>query len=159
MKIKICLFFPLFLNLFVKAQDCIEMNDRASLINIYSSNHNSTEDYYHKLQIVYYKEQSIYNGSSDLRTRNILMNTGNPEILHLVKKAGKNRKREFIAFASIPLGIAAAACIRSGQNSWIKPVGISLITASLSCIIISPIANHRKTANYRKAIKVYNTHF
>jgi hypothetical protein len=87
------------------------------------------------------------------------MNTGNPEIIHFVKKASKNRRREFIAFASIPLGIAAAACIRTNQTGLIKPVGITLIAASLSCIIISPIANHRKSANYREAIKVYNTHF
>jgi hypothetical protein len=153
--------FLLFLGLNVSAQEYVEMNDRASLQNI--SDILSKENKFNPVvkRMYYVKDQSLYSSQNERITRNILIDTGNKEIIHFVKKAKKNRKREFIAFAAVPLGIAAAACIRQNQfsNSWVKPAGIAFFAASLSCIIASPIACHKKNTNYKKAVKLYNLHF
>jgi hypothetical protein len=152
--------FCFFANTFAQ-EPSIEMNDRASLYNNESFQPKHNKYSLLNKDVFYVKDQSIYNTKSDRITQNLLMDSGNAEIIKLVKKAKKNRKREFIAFAAIPFGILAATCIRQNQlsYSWIKPIGVSFLTASLSCIIISPIANHRKTSNYKKAVRLYNLRF
>jgi|GEM_PF-5024607 len=139
-----------------------EMNDRATeaVSAIFHAPQPSgfTYSYYN---IRYIKEQSIYADRNTAILEAQLLASKNREIIQLVNKAKRNRKKEFIAFAAVPLGILAAGCIRQNQlgNSWMRPAGIGLLAASLSCIVISPIAHHRKAANYKKAVGLYNMRF
>lgn len=143
-------------------ENSVEMNDRA--FSNFSNNSYNTKSPFHSHyndKLIYIKEQSLYNNLNDKKLQVLLLNSRNSEIIHLVKKAKKNRKREFIGFAAIPLGVAAAACIRSNNinPSLLKPLGITFLTASVSCIVISPVANYRKNANYKEAVKMYNLRF
>lgn len=138
------------------------MNDRATEVippvTLSQKVSGYTYTYY---KIRYTKEQSIYADRNTSLLEAQLLASKNREIIQLVHKAKRNRNREFIAFAAVPLGILAAGCIRQNQlgNNWMRPAGISLLAASLSCIIISPIAHHRKAANYKKAVGLYNVRF
>lgn len=143
------------------AQESIpEMNDRATMpfntaSNFSKNTHTSTFE-----KLMYVREQSIYTNSGTNNLQSQLLNSKNREIINYVKKANRNKKREFIAFAALPLGVAAAVCIRNRAGSaWAKPAGIGILAASLSCIIVSPIAHNRKAYNYRQAVKLYNLHF
>ncbi|HEX8514708.1 MAG TPA: hypothetical protein VF868_00820 [Bacteroidia bacterium] len=153
------IFFLLF-SINCNAQEFLEMNDRAFTgTGIVVNKHPVSSGI---IPVMFYiKEQSLYNPKNDRITRNILSETGDKEILRLIAKAKKNRKREFIAFAALPLGIFAAACIRGNNMNFTmsKPAGITFLAASLSCIIVSPIANYRKTSNYRKAVRLYNQQY
>jgi hypothetical protein len=162
---RIFLFFPvLFLLAFTAAaQESIpEMNDRATEaaapVQSFQKPSGYTYTYY---KISYRKDQSIYADRNTSLLQAQLLASKNKEIIRYVNKANRNRKREFIAFAALPLGILAAGCIRQNQagNLWIRPVGITFLAASLSCIIVSPIAHHRKAVNYKKAIGIYNVRF
>jgi hypothetical protein len=151
------LFFLASLNM-ISQESFIEMNDRALRTNnIISSPFYS----YYNNKLVYIRNSSLYDNSNDNRLQDLLLNCNNEEIISLVKKARKNKRREYIGFAAIPLGIVAAACIRTNSmnNSFLRPMGIACLTASVSCIIISPVATKRKNANYREAVKQYNLRF
>jgi hypothetical protein len=156
---KTCSFISLFLlSLLSYAQEPVEMNDRA--INNTDLRKSSSNSFYFE-KLLYIKEQSVYSNCKEKQFESLLKNSKNPDIIYLVKKAEKNRKKEFIAFAAIPLGILAATCIRSNgiDTGFSRSIGITCLVASLSCIIISPFASNRKTANYREAVKLYNTSF
>jgi hypothetical protein len=162
---RICLTLFLLVSIYLPAysQESVpEMNDRAletttPLFSFSKSNHTSSSF----PKVTYIKEQSIYFNKSTVDLQHQLLNTRNREIIMYVNKAKKNRRREFAAFAALPLGIAAAACIRQNQISgnWLRPAGLTFFAASLSCIIISPIAYHRKNINYKRAVKLYNAYF
>jgi hypothetical protein len=143
-------------------EPAIEMNDKALDINtaeILLKKQNLINSQNEKL--VYSKNQAIYYSPSDHKIQGILLESHNHEIMSLVDKAKKNRKREFIGFAAIPLGITAAFCINRNQPELqlLKPLGTACLLASMSCIIVSPIATHQKTVNYRKAVNLYNLKF
>lgn len=112
-------------------------------------------------RLMYVREQSIYVNSGTNNLQSQLLNSKDKEIINYLKKANRNKKLEFIAFAAIPLGIAAAACIRTNpsSNGWVRPAGLGIFAASLSCIIVSPIAHKRKAYNYKQAVKLYNLRF
>jgi hypothetical protein len=145
------------------AQESIpEMSDRATeTFNPADAFRKATSHASAYQKITFTKEQSIYADRSTALLRSQLLTSRNREIMKYVDKAGKNRKTEFIAFAAVPLGILAAACIRQNPlgNNWMKPAGITCLAASLSCIIISPVAHYRKEVNYKKAIQLYNARF
>ncbi|MDF2436114.1 MAG: hypothetical protein K0Q95_490 [Bacteroidota bacterium] len=136
-----------------------EMNDRAvESFSLYEIQHVSGLQPAQRL--LYASSQSIYQNSSGRAMDQHLKSLKDPEITKLLNKAEVNRKLEFAAFAALPLGILASGLVRqSGTSSLLKPAGISILAISLSCIIISPVANHRKNANYKEAVKRYNQRF
>jgi hypothetical protein len=159
MKIPCLFIFFFFIGFFSKAQEPIEMNDGA----ITSPGHEFKKPsgtFFYNNRLIYIKGESVYKRNSDKYFLNILLNSGNKDIAYLVKKAKINQKLEFIAFAAIPLGILASYSIRNnGTNNSSPAIGLTCIAASLTCIIISPIANHKKNANYKEAVKQYNLRF
>jgi hypothetical protein len=135
------------------------MNDRAELIK---SIHLPIINYsYINENLMYVKSQSIYSSEQERNSRQTLMRSKNQEVILLAKKAHKFRKMEFVAFAAIPLGLASALCIRQNNfgGAWTRPAGLTFLAASLTCIVVSPIACNRKSANYKKAVRLYNAQF
>jgi hypothetical protein len=135
------------------------MSDRALASDIYTAS-GSTHSAKTFERLYYFANRSIYRNSSDYAFNNQLMSLREPKIKQLLQSADNYRKLEFAAFAALPLGILAAGLVRqTGTSSLLKPMGITILAASLSCIIISPIANHKKNSNYRQAVRLYNAQF
>ena len=140
-------------------EPCIEINDKAmdqATFDLIQKN----KYVYHKTE--YWNGQSLYGTSNNTKKINEqLADTQDKEIIHLLDKAKRNTRREYYCFAALPLGIAAAYCIHlnQGNAAVLKPAGAAFLLASVSCIIISPIANKAKANNYTKAVKLYNIRF
>ena len=143
-------------------EPAIEINDKAmgnSAFNTPVKSQSSAS--YSAPRLTYSGAPSIYYNAWDHHLREQLAGSNINEVDRLVEKAKKNRKYEFIGFAAIPLGIVSALCVNRNQPELqsLKPIGSACLIASLSCLVLSPVATHRKNINYKKAVKIYNLKF
>lgn len=115
---------------------------------------------------------------NERRFHRMLLAKKDKDLSLLVRKAKVSKGMEFIGFAAIPSGIAAAgfaffymgAASGSGpyassalssisQEQFYSYAALALSAVTISCPIISEIYKHRKVRCNRNAIEIYNQKF
>lgn len=97
---------------------------------------------------------------SEKEMQKILMKTQDKELIRLAQTAKDARALSYIGWGAFPLGMASLIVLsQPNSNPGNLAAGTILFFGSIACPVISGVYSHKRKANNRKAVELYNQRY